>query len=154
MSVTVGKKIPDFRLIGTSGEEINTKDWRGKKVVLYFYPKDHTPGCTRESIEFGEHQAEFDAHNTMIFGLSRDGLKSHEKFKEKLQLPFSLLSDEDEEVCRLFDVMKKKSMYGRIFSGIERSTFLIDEENILRREWRKVKVAGHVEEVLAAVKEL
>ena len=154
MSVTVGKTVPEFSLTGTGGNEVRVSDLRGKKLVLYFYPKDSTPGCTRESIDFGQKQKEFAADNVVIFGLSRDNLKSHEKFKDKLQLPFDLLSDEEEKVCRLFEVLKKKSMYGRIFPGIERSTFLIDEKGVLRREWRKVKVNGHVDEVLAAVKEM
>ena len=122
--------------------------------MLYFYPKDNTPGCTNESKDFRDLHRRFRRRNTRVFGISRDSLKSHENFKAKQELPFELISDPDEELCRLFDVIKEKNMYGRKVMGIERSTFLIDEKGVLRQEWRKVKVKGHAEEVLAAVAEL
>jgi len=125
-----------------------------KNVVLYFYPKDSTPGCTKEGEAFRDHYAEFEALDTVILGVSRDSLKRHENFKAKYDFPFELLSDEDETLCQMFDVMKLKKNYGREYMGIERSTFLIDKAGVLRQEWRKVKVKDHVEEVLAAVKAL
>ena len=153
-SVEIGKKIPKISLPSTGDKTVNLSDSLGSAIVLYFYPKDSTPGCTTESIDFTTHFKAFTKANCVIFGISKDSLKSHEKFKAKHDMPFELLSDEDETVCRLFDVIKLKNMYGKQFEGIERSTFLIDNQGVLRREWRKVKVKGHVEEVLEAVKGL
>ncbi len=152
--VTVGKKVPDFTLPATGDQDIALSAFRGKNVVLYFYPKDSTSGCTTEGQNFRDKIATFRRRKTAILGVSRDSIKSHENFKEKQAFPFELLSDIDEKLCKLFDVIKEKNMYGRKVMGIERSTFLIDDKGVLRREWRKVKVPGHVDEVLEAVKEL
>ncbi|MFZ5620045.1 MAG: peroxiredoxin [Pseudomonadota bacterium] len=152
--ITLGKKVPDFRLPATGGREIRLADLKGSNVVLYFYPKDSTPGCTLEGQDFRDRHARFRRLNTVILGISRDSLAAHEKFREKQNFPFELLSDADEKVCRLFDVIKEKNMYGRKVMGVERSTFLIDAAGVLRAEWRKVKVPGHADEVLAAVKAL
>jgi len=152
--VTVGNKVPDFKLPATGGQDISLSDFKGKNVVVYFYPKDSTSGCTTEGQNFRDAINTFRRRKTVILGISRDSLKSHENFKEKQAFPFELLSDLDEKVCNLFDVIKEKNMYGRKVMGIERSTFLIDDKGVLRREWRKVKVPGHVDEVLEAVKEL
>jgi peroxiredoxin Q/BCP len=152
--IAVGKKVPNFKIAATSGHTVNLSDLKGKVIVLYFYPKDSTPGCTIESQNFRDAIRKFRARNTTILGISRDTLKSHEKFKATECLPFELLSDEDEKLCTLFDVIKEKNMYGKKVMGIERSMFLIDAEGILRKEWRKVSVQGHVDEVLEAVKEL
>jgi peroxiredoxin Q/BCP len=152
--VTVGKPVPDFTLPATGGKDISLSDFRGKNVVIYFYPKDSTPGCTTEGQDFRDSIKTFQRRKTVVLGISRDSIKSHENFKAKQDFPFDLLSDADEQACRLFDVIKEKNMYGRKVMGIERSTFLIDAEGILRREWRKVSVKGHVEEVLEAVKAL
>jgi peroxiredoxin Q/BCP len=155
MSVEIGKPVPDFELPATGDKHIRLSDYRGEKnVVIYFYPKDGTPGCTTEGQDFRDNHRKFTSRNTVILGVSRDGLKSHENFKAKQDFPFDLLSDTDETVCRLFDVIKMKNMYGKQVRGIERSTFLIDKEGVLRAEWRKVKVKGHVEDVLNAVKGL
>lgn len=153
-SVTTGKKVPDFTLPATGDQEISLKQLKGKNVVLYFYPKDSTPGCTTEGQNFRDLYPEFQKHDTEILGVSRDGIKAHENFKTKQDFPFELLSDKEETLCQLFDVIKEKNMYGKKVMGIERSTFLIDAKGVLRREWRKVKVKGHVDEVLEAVKEL
>ncbi len=147
-----GQPAPDFTLPATGGQTITLSELKGSNVVLYFYPRDNTPGCTKEGQAFRDHFAEFEKLNTVILGISRDSLKTHENFKAKHQFPFELLSDSDETVCKLYDVIKEKNMYGKKVMGIERSTFLIDQEGILRQEWRKVKVAGHVEEVLEAVR--
>lgn len=152
--VQIGKKVPDFTLPATGDQEISLSELKGKKVVLYFYPKDNTPGCTTEGQDFREHIRKFRARNTVVLGVSRDSIKSHENFKEKQCFPFELLSDADEKLCKQFDVLKEKNMYGKKVMGVERSTFLIDEEGVLRQEWRKVKVDGHVEEVLEAVKSI
>ena len=146
--------VGDFSADATGGQKIRLKDLRGKNVVLYFYPKDATPGCTTEGRDFSALHAKFRRQNAVILGASRDTVASHEKFKEKQGFPFELISDPDEKLCTKFDVIKEKNMYGRKVLGIERSTFLIDAEGKLRREWRKVKVKGHAEEVLEAVKEL
>jgi peroxiredoxin Q/BCP len=153
-SVTLGKKVPDFRLPATGDQEIRLADLKGSHVVLYFYPKDSTPGCTLEGQDFRDQHAKFKRLNTVILGVSRDSLAAHAKFKDKQSFPFELLSDSEETLCRLFDVIKEKNMYGKKVMGIERSTFLIDAAGVLRAEWRKVKVPGHVDEVLAAVKAL
>ena len=152
--ISIGKKVPDFNLPATGDQAIALSDYRGKNVVVYFYPKDSTPGCTTEGQDFRDKIHTFRRRNTVILGISRDSVKSHENFRTKQQFPFDLLSDADEKACRLFDVIKEKNMYGRKVMGIERSTFLIDDKGVLRREWRKVKVKGHVEEVLEAIKEL
>ena len=152
-SVTLGRKVPDFRLPATGGE-FRLADLKGSQLVLYFYPKDSTPGCTLEGQDFRDQHSKFKRQNTLIFGISRDSLAAHEKFKAKQNFPFELLSDADETACRLFDVIKEKNMYGKKVMGIERSTFLIDAAGVLRAEWRKVKVPGHVDDVLAAVKAL
>lgn len=152
--IAVDQKVPDFSLPSTNGGTWKLKDALGEKLVIYFYPKDMTSGCTRESQAFRDLHAAFRRAGVRIVGISRDSLRSHEKFKEKEKLPFDLLSDEDETVCNLFGVIKDKNMYGRKVRGIERSTFLIDRKGVLRREWRKVKVEGHAEEVLEAAKSL
>ncbi len=151
--VEAGQPVPDFTLPASNGQDISLSDFKGKKVVIYFYPKDMTPGCTAESCDFRDYHPQFKQHNTEVIGISPDDLKSHDKFINKHQLPFLLLSDEDHQVAEMFEVWKPKKMFGKEFMGIERSTFLIDEEGKLLKEWRKVKVSGHVEEVLAAVKE-
>ena len=152
--IKIGKKVPDFKLAATGDKTIKLSALKGNNVVLYFYPKDSTPGCTMEGQDFRDNIKKFNAQNTIILGVSRDSVESHEKFKNKECFPFDLLSDNNEKLCKLFDVIKEKNMYGKKVMGIERSTFLIDAENILRQEWRKVKVDGHVEEVLNAVKNL
>jgi peroxiredoxin Q/BCP len=149
--VSVGKKVPDFTLPATGDQQISLSQFKGKNVVLYFYPKDSTPGCTTEGQDFRDNYEAFQQHNTEILGVSRDGIKAHENFKAKQSFPFELLSDKEETLCQLFDVIKEKNMYGRKVMGIERSTFLIDAKGVLRQEWRKVKVKGHVAEVLEAV---
>lgn len=149
MSVSVGKPVPAFQAKATSGRHFSLEDLQGQQVVLYFYPKDNTPGCTTEGLDFRARHAEFLAANTQIFGVSRDSLKSHENFKCKLEFPFELIADTDEVVCRLFDVIKLKKLYGKEYLGVDRSTFLIDRNGVLQREWRGVKVPGHVDAVLA-----
>lgn len=146
--------VADFTAQATGDREIRLSELRGRNVVIYFYPKDSTPGCTTEGQDFRDLYPEFQALDTEIFGVSRDGIKSHENFKAKQSFPFDLISDKEETLCQLFDVIKLKKMYGRESLGIERSTFLIDKEGVLRREWRKVKVKGHVAEVLEAVRSL
>ena len=148
-SVEIGKVVPDFKLEATGDQELSLKSFRGQKVVVYFYPKDSTPGCTTEGQNFRDNR-----NNTVVLGVSRDSVASHEKFKSKQEFPFDLLSDKDERACEIFDVIKEKNMYGRKVMGIERSTFLIDEKGKLRQEWRKVKVKGHVDEVLQAARDL
>jgi peroxiredoxin Q/BCP len=150
----VGKKVPDFSSTTTDGGTWRLKDARGRKLVLFFYPKDMTSGCTLEAQGFRDQRRAFDKAGTTIVGVSRDSCASHAKFRDKEKLDFELLSDEDEALCGLFDVIREKNMYGRKVMGIERSTFLIDAEGRLAREWRKVKVDGHVAEVLAAAQSL
>lgn len=152
--VEIGKKVPNFELPATGEQSIKLSDLKGKNVVLYFYPKDSTPGCTREGQDFRDNLTRFKRRNAVVLGVSRDSVKSHENFKSKQGFQFELLSDQDEELCQLFDVIKMKNMYGKQVRGIERSTFLIDADGKLQREWRKVKVDGHVDEVLEAVKAL
>ena len=154
MTVAVGKKIPDFTVPVTGGTQWSLSDARGEKVVIYFYPKDMTTGCTKESQDFRDAWPAFKKAKVRVLGISRDSIKSHDKFREKEKLPFELLSDADEKVCQLFDVIKEKTLYGRKYMGVDRSTFLIDAGGVLRREWRGVKVPGHVEEVLEAAKSL
>ena len=151
--VKIGKKVPSFKLPATGDQTISLKDLKGKNIVLYFYPKDSTPGCTQEGQDFRDNHAKFKRAKTVILGVSRDSIKSHENFKAKQDFKFDLLSDADEALCKLFDVIKMKNMYGKKVRGIERSTFLIDSKGYLREEWRKVKVKDHVEEVLAATKQ-
>jgi thioredoxin-dependent peroxiredoxin len=155
MSVpALNRVVADFSCPATGDKEIRLKSLRGKKVVLYFYPKDSTPGCTTEGQDFRDLHSKFQRAGAVILGVSRDSLASHEKFREKLKLPFDLLSDPDEKLCRQFDVIQQKTLYGRKFLGVERSTFLIDADGKLRQEWRKVKVKGHAAEVLDAVKNI
>ena len=151
--VKPGAKVPDFSLPSTTGTDFRLADAKDKWLVLYFYPKDATSGCTTESQEFRDLHAKFRRAGAMVLGVSRDSLKSHDKFRDKESLPFHLLSDVEEKLCRLFDVIREKSLYGRKYMGIERSTFLIDSSSVLRREWRKVKVAGHAQEVLEALRD-
>jgi peroxiredoxin Q/BCP len=150
----LGKPVPDFSLASTGGTTFRLSSTRGKKLVLYFYPKDNTPGCTTQGADFRDRHKDFRRAGCEVLGISRDALKSHENFKSKMKFPFELLSDPDEAVCSQFGVMKQKNMYGKKVRGIERSTFVIDEEGVLAREWRGVKVPGHVEEVLNFVKAL
>ena len=149
-----GKKCPKFNGICTNNKNFSNKDFIGKKLVIYFYPKDSTPGCTTQGQDFRDNFKAFKKLNTEILGVSRDSIKSHENFKLKQSFPFELLSDPDEEMCKVFDVMKMKSMYGRQYMGVDRSTFLIDEKGKIVKEWRSVKVKGHVKEVLSLVKEI
>jgi peroxiredoxin Q/BCP len=152
--VEIGKKVKNFKLPATGDKDITLGDYKGKKVVLYFYPKDSTPGCTTEGQDFRDARAKFTRQGAVILGVSRDSIRSHENFKTKQKFNFDLLSDADEQLCKQFDVIKMKNMYGKQVRGIERSTFLIDENGVLRQEWRKVKVKQHVDEVLDAVKSL
>jgi peroxiredoxin Q/BCP len=157
MTVTLsvaGLEVPDFALPATGGKEFRLSAQRGRACVIYFYPKDNTPGCTTEAGQFRDLHAEFLKQGCELFGVSRDSIRSHEGFKAKLGLPFDLLSDEDGEVCRLFGVIKTKKLYGREVQGIERSTFLIDAAGVVRREWRALKAEGHAAEVLKAAAEL
>ncbi|WP_202927628.1 peroxiredoxin [Undibacterium crateris] len=144
-------QVPHFSAAMTGQKPFDLNDYSGKTLVLYFYPKDNTPGCTTESIAFRDLHAEFEAQNAVVFGISRDSLRSHEGFKNKLALPFELISDPDEALCTMFNVMKLKNMYGKQVRGVERSTFVIDATGKLVKEWRGVKVAGHVDEVLKFV---
>mgnify|MGYP003492403301 FL=1 len=152
--LVLNKPAPDFSLPATSGKVINLSDFKGKNVVLYFYPKDCTSGCTQEGKDFSENYKKFASLNTVILGVSRDSLKLHEKFKSEQQFPFELLSDTDEKLCQLYHVLKEKMMYGKKTRAIERSTFLIDKKGILCHEWRRVEVPGHVEAVLQTVAKL
>jgi peroxiredoxin Q/BCP len=152
--VVIGKKVPDFRAVTTDGNEWRLKEAAGSKVVVFFYPKDMTPGCTIEAQEFRDLQAQFRRVNTQVVGVSRDSCASHQKFRTKETLNYELLSDQDESLCTLFDVIREKNMYGKKVFGIERSTFLIDAEGKLATEWRKVKAEGHAQVVLAAAKAL
>ena len=150
----VGKKCPTFKAEATNDQIISNTSFEGKNFVIYFYPKDSTPGCTTEGQEFRDNIKLFKKMNTEILGVSRESIKSHEKFKSKENFPFELLSDPDEKVCKAFDVMKLKSMYGREYMGVDRSTFLVDLTGKVKAEWRSVKVKDHVKEVLDKVKEL
>ena len=149
---TINRVVADFKCAATGDQTVQLKSLRGKNVVLYFYPKDSPSGCTTEGQDFRDLFAKFRRQKTLIFGVSRDSIASHEKFRVKQQFPFTLLSDPDEKLCRQFDVIREKMLYGRKFMGVERSTFLIDAQGKLRQEWRKVKVKGHAAEVLEAVK--
>ena len=154
MVVELNSEVPDFEVPATSEQTITLANLKGSNIVIYFYPKDSTPGCTLEGQNFRDNYAQFSKTNTLIFGVSRDSLKSHENFKAKQVFPFELITDKEEQLCTLFDVIKLKNMYGKQVRGIERSTFLIDAAGVLRQEWRKVKVDGHVEEVLTAAQAL
>jgi len=151
---TLNKKVPDFNLPATGEQQVKLSDLTDKNIILYFYPKDNTSGCTREGQDFRDNMSKFKRQNAVVFGISRDSIKSHENFKAKQNFNFELISDEDEKLCDIFDVIKIKNMYGKQGRGIERSTFLIDDKGKLQQEWRKVKVDGHVDEVLDAVKAL
>jgi peroxiredoxin Q/BCP len=154
MAVSLDQPVADFSAAATSGQQVSLSALKGQQVVIYFYPKDSTPGCTTEGQDFRDQHAAFQAANTVVFGVSRDGMKSHENFKCKQAFPFELISDKDEALCQLFDVIKLKKLYGKEYLGIDRSTFLIDAQGVLRQEWRGVKVPGHVDEVLAAAQAL
>jgi len=150
--VNEGEEAPDFTLLADDGRKVSLKDYRDKKVVLYFYPKDGTPGCTREAIEFSKIAKEFEKEGAIILGVSKDSVKSHQKFKQKHELPFTLLSDPEGKVLDLYGVWKKKSLYGRTFMGTERTTFLIDEKGIVKKVYRKVKAKGHAQVCLLDLK--
>ena len=150
----VGDKIADFSLQATSDKTISSKDLGGRNTVIYFYPKDSTPGCTTEGLDFSALYDDFKALNTEIYGVSRDSIRAHENFKKKQSFPFELISDPEETLCNIFDVIKLKKLYGREYMGVERSTFLINASGELIKEWRKVKVKGHAQAVLEAVKEI
>ncbi|BAB79973.1 peroxiredoxin [Clostridium perfringens] len=154
MSIEINKLAPDFKLMGSDGKEHSLSDYKGKNIVLYFYPKDNTAGCTTEACDFRDNIQNFHDLNAIILGVSRDSLASHDKFITKLSLPFVLLSDPDETVCKLYDVIKEKNMCGKKYMGVERSTFLINKEGILIEEFRKVRVKGHIEKVLDKLKEI
>ncbi len=152
--LSIGSPAPDFEADTTGDKPFKLSDFRGKKLILYFYPKDNTPGCTQEGKDFRDNIQQFVSFNTLIFGVSRDSVKVHQGFKSKQEFPFELLSDKEEKLCQLFNVIKMKNMYGKQVRGIERSTFLIDEKGILIYQWRKVKVKVHIEEVLQKLTEL
>ena len=154
MAIVVNKPLPEFEANATSGVKVSNTSHNGQILVLYFYPKDNTPGCTTEAMQFRDHYKEFTKLNTVVIGVSRDNLISHAKFKETLSLPFELVADTEEKLCHMFGVVKNKIMYGKKVKGIERSTFLIDPQGVLRAEWRGLKVAGHAEEVVEAIKAL
>lgn len=148
MSLTIGDKAPDFTLHSDQNEQVSLKSLRGKNVILYFYPRDNTPGCTRQACDFRDHIADFSAQNIEVIGISKDNVQRHQKFKEKFMLPFTLLADEEGDVCQAYGVIDKKSMFGNTFLGIQRSTFLIDENGIIQGIWRKVKATGHIKQLL------
>lgn len=149
-TVELNKPVPDFAIQATSNKDIVLSKLKGWKVVLYFYPKDNTPGCTTEGLDFRDYYDDFKKAKTLVFGVSKDNLKSHEQFKAQHNFQFELISDTDAYLCRMFEVIQPINMYGRKIQGVERSTFLLDSSGILRKEWRKVRVNGHVEEVLEA----
>ncbi|MDO9610643.1 MAG: peroxiredoxin [Serpentinimonas sp.] len=152
MAVVVNKPIPEFEASATGGVKVTQQSHMGQTLVLFFYPKDNTPGCTTEAMQFRDHYADFTQAGAQVFGVSRDNMKSHDEFKAKLELPFELIADTEEKMCHMFGVVKNKIMYGKKVKGIERSTFLIGHTGVLLKEWRGLKVPGHVEEVLKAVK--
>ena len=154
MAIVVDKLIPEFDAIATNAVKVSNTSHLGQIVVLFFYPKDNTPGCTTEAMEFRDQYEAFEQAGAVVFGVSRDNMSSHDGFKEKLGLPYELIADTEEKMCHMFGVVKNKIMYGKKVKGIERSTFLIGPDGVLRQEWRGVKVAGHVDAVLQAVKEL
>lgn len=147
-ALSIGDSAPDFTLLSDQDKEIKLSNLRGKKIILYFYPKDNTPGCTKEACDFRDQFTQFEKHNVLVFGISKDSALSHQKFKHKYGLPFPLLVDYNGDVCEQYGVINKKSLFGKTFLGITRSTFLIDENGIIRAIWRKVKVPGHVTQVL------
>jgi thioredoxin-dependent peroxiredoxin len=151
MAVVVNKAVLDFEALATNNTQFLLSAHQGKKLILYFYPKDATPGCTTEAMQFRDYHAKFVKAGAVVYGVSRDNMASHEKFKANLELPFELIADTEEKLCHGFGVVKNKIMYGKKVKGIERSTFLLDQKGVLRHEWRGLKVVGHVEEVLAAV---
>lgn len=153
-TVEINQPVADFTAPATNNKDVQLAALKGYKVVIYFYPKDNTPGCTAEGQDFRDQYESFKEAKTCVLGVSRDSLESHERFKAQFEFPFPLIADESEELCRQFDVIKVKNMYGREILGLERSTFLIDEEGVLRQAWRAVRVDGHVSEVLAAAKAL
>lgn len=152
MTLQPGDKAPDFSLPSDTSPKVSLHDFAGKQVILYFYPKDNTPGCTREACDFRDSFSILSASGAVVLGISKDTPRTHEKFRTKHQLPFPLLSDESGDVCQSYNVINKKNLFGNTFLGIQRSTFLIDENGIIKAIWRKVKVSGHVEEILAALK--
>ncbi|HKT32119.1 MAG TPA: peroxiredoxin [Gammaproteobacteria bacterium] len=152
--VRLNRPVPDFTLPAAGGKQLSLSQFQGRNLVLYFYPKDNTTGCSLEAQDFRDYQPKFKRRNTLIVGMSCDSVQSHDKFRRKYRLKFDLLSDAEKKICKRFGVFKQKSLYGRKFMGIERSTFLIDAQGVLRREWRKVRVKGHAHEVLDAVKAL
>ena len=154
MTPALNKPLPEFKALATGGVKFTPQAFAGQTVVLYFYPKDATPGCTTEALEFRDRHKDFVKAGALVFGVSRDNMASHDKFKQSLDLPYELVADTEEKLCHMFGVVKNKIMYGKKVKGIERSTFLIDNTGILRAEWRGIKVAGHVDEVLKAVKAL
>ncbi len=154
MPVTLNKRVPAFKAPATSETEVKSSELKGSPYVIYFYPKDNTPGCTQEGQDFRDLYPKFKKLGVQVFGVSRDSLRAHENFRKKFEFPFELIADPEETLCTLFDVIRMKNMYGKQVRGIERSTFLVDEKGILRREWRKVKVPDHAAEVLAAAGEL
>ena len=154
MSIKIGQTMPFCEIPATSNLTFSPKAYAGKKLVLYFYPKDSTPGCTVEAGEFRDHIDAFNKANTLVVGVSRDNLRSHENFRQKLGLPFELVADTEEKLCAIFDVIKMKNMYGKQVRGVDRSTFLFDSKGVLKKEWRGIKVTGHVAEVLAAANAL
>ena len=152
MTPVLNKSLPDFEALATSGVKFTPHGFAGQAVVLYFYPKDHTPGCTTEAMQFRDKYKDFVKAGATVFGVSRDNMKSHDDFKSKLELPFELIADTEEKMCHMFGVVKNKIMYGKKVKGIERSTFLVGADGVLKQEWRGLKVPGHVDEVLQAVK--
>ena len=152
--VQVGKKVPDFRALLDNEETFKLSENKGKNLVFYFYPKDNTPGCTKEGEDFRDNYSVIKKLNTEVIGVSKDSVATHQKFIKKFNFPFNLISDENEKVCNLFNVIKEKNMYGRKYMGIERSTFLIDTNGKLLKEWRKVRVKGHVDDVIESIKEI
>jgi peroxiredoxin Q/BCP len=154
MAVVVNKLIPEFEAVATGNLKVSNQTHLGQTVVLYFYPKDNTPGCTTEAMQFRDKYKDFVKAGAQVFGVSRDNMKSHDEFKTKLELPFELIADTEEKMCHMFGVVKNKIMYGKKVKGIERSTFLIGPDGVLKEEWRGLKVPGHVEDVLKAVKAL
>ncbi len=154
MTVSIGKKVGDISLPATGDQTLSLASFHGRHLVLYFYPKDNTPGCTQEGQDFRDMYDSFRKAGAEILGVSRDSIRSHENFKNKYEFPFDLLSDKDEKLCRQFDVIQEKKLYGRVYMGVDRSTFLIDKKGVLRHEWRSVKVKGHAQEVLETLKAL
>lgn len=152
--LTVGDTVPNIKLASSKGGEVSLTDYKGKKVVLYFYPKDDTPGCTAQACAFRDYKKDYEDLNAVIIGVSKDPLSKHDKFIEKYGLPFELLADEEHKLAEAFGAWDEKSLYGKLFMGMIRSTFLIDEDGKIVKEWRKVKVAGHVEEVLEAARSI